>query len=1001
MLCPECKLDTLTDTGRCQHCNATLATEDVPTAIMEDPMATVAMAPSTTRRRTVSTRNVSSDLAAGAMLGERYEILQILGEGGMGAVYKAKDVEVERVVAIKVIRPELANHPDILARFKRELVLSRQITHRNVVRIYDLGEADGIKYITMEFVEGRDLRSVIRSGTPMSLPEKVKVAAQICRALNAAHAEGVVHRDLKPQNILVENTGRIVVMDFGIAHSMEESSLTSTGMLLGTPTYVSPEQAKGEKIDPRSDIYSFGIVFYEILTGKVPFEAETVVGLLLKRLQERPIPPIERDKDIPQGLSDVVIKCLAVEREARYQSAEEVEQDLAAWLDAPATFRTKVNAMAVSDLPAQAASPGTIVTPGMVMMEKSNAWKWVTISLVAAAIVISAVFAFFKLRVMPVGPHSPVTVVVADIANHTGDPIFDRTLEPILKIALEGSSFVSAYDRTQMRALGVQPIPAKLDELAAQQIAIGQGLNVVVSGSLDRDGSGYKLSLKAKQAVTGNDITIAEDGASNKDQVLATVSQVAAKVRKALGDDTSEAAQRFAMEALSASSLEAVREYSTAMDFLSNGKFEDARQSFAKSTDLDPNFGLAYAGAAIASVSINERDQAEDYARQAIQHIDRMTERERYRTRGMFYVVTGNQQKCVEEYSTLVGKYASDVAAHNNLGACYSHLRNMPKAIAEMSKAVEILPKRALYQFNLALYYAYAGDFVASEKTVRAAQKLNPGYGKGYVTLAYSLLGQGKIEQASAAYQQLAGLNANGASLAASGLGDLALYEGRFAEAGQILEKATTTDLAAKKTEAAASKQTALAYSEMQRGQKSNALAAADRALTAEKDLRTKFLAARVFVEAGQTAKAQALMADLSKERLAEPQAYAKIIEGLIALGSGDARQAIASLTAANQLVDLWITHFDLGRAYLKSGAFIEADSEFDRCIKRRGEAMELFMDDIATYGFFPAVYYYQAQVREGMKSSGSADSYRTYLTIRGKAGEDPLLGEIRRRLGH
>ena len=300
---------------------------------MPNPVTARAVPPPAGRTGTASAHQPGrafgfAELTAGAILGGRYEIIETLGQGGMGAVYKARDREVDRVVALKVIRPELANQPQILARFKRELILSRQVTHKNVVRIFDLGEADNIKFITMEFVDGRDLHSLLRANTPLSLEQKVKIVIQVCRALEAAHAEGVVHRDLKPQNIMLENTGRVVVMDFGIAHSMEESGGTSTGMLLGTPAYVSPEQAKGEKIDTRSDIYTLGIVFYELLTGKVPFESETVVGLLLKRIQERPVPPIERDKEIPQALSDVVLKCLIVEKEHRYQTTREVQNDL-------------------------------------------------------------------------------------------------------------------------------------------------------------------------------------------------------------------------------------------------------------------------------------------------------------------------------------------------------------------------------------------------------------------------------------------------------------------------------------------------------------------------------------------------------------------------------------------------------------------------------------------------------------------------------------------------
>jgi tetratricopeptide (TPR) repeat protein len=376
-----------------------------------------------------------------------------------------------------------------------------------------------------------------------------------------------------------------------------------------------------------------------------------------------------------------------------------------------------------------------------------------------------------------------------------------------------------------------------------------------------------------------------------------------------------------------------------------------------------------------------------------------MTERERYRTRGMFYVVTGDQQKCVEEYSALVARYSSDVSAHNNLGACYTFLRNMPKAIEEMRRAAEILPKRAVYRFNLALYRAYAGDFQTAEREVRAAQQLYPSYVKGYVTLAYAQLGQGHLAEAAETYHNLEKISARGASLAALGLADLAVYEGRYSDAAQILEKKAVSDRdPAAATDAAADDFIALANVRLLRKQKGAALAAVDRALANSKAVRIRFLAARVLVALGEPARAQTLAASLASELQAEPQAYGKLIEGEADLKQSDARQAIKAFTDATALLDTWIGRLDLGRAYLEAGAFTDADSEFDRCIKRRGEAMELFMDDVATYGYFPPVYYYLGRAREGLKSSGFADSYRSYLNIRAKAGEDPLLPEVRRR---
>ena len=273
--------------------------------------------------------NPRAEIQPGTVLGERYEILKHLGEGGMGAVYKARDRELDRLLALKVIRPELAGNPDILRRFKQELILARQVTHKNVIRIFDLGMADGLKFITMDYIEGRDLKSIIVERGRIPAKEAVPIIQQVCRGLEAAHVEGVVHRDLKPQNIMVDANGRVWVMDFGLARSMEMAGLTRTGALMGTPDYMSPEQARAEKVDARSDLFSLGIIFYEMLTGRLAFEADTMMATLLKRVQEKAIPPNVLDPTIPLNLNNVVMKCLEADTARRYQTAGELLAELA------------------------------------------------------------------------------------------------------------------------------------------------------------------------------------------------------------------------------------------------------------------------------------------------------------------------------------------------------------------------------------------------------------------------------------------------------------------------------------------------------------------------------------------------------------------------------------------------------------------------------------------------------------------------------------------------
>ncbi len=1036
MQCPACQHDNPAQATRCHDCHAPLLSdatvtsmdpnESTNTELAANPNATVTVttadarepanpAPSAWASQPAAPERALAmgELTAGSVLGGRYEIIKMLGEGGMGAVYKARDREVDRFVALKVIRPELANRTEILKRFKQELILARQITHKNVIRIFDLGQADGIKFITMEFVEGQDLHGLLEENHPFTLEQKVKIIIQVCLALDAAHAEEVVHRDLKPHNIMIENTGRVVVMDFGIARSMEQHGMTSTGALIGTPAYMSPEQAKGEKLDTRSDLFSLGVVFYELLTGKAPYEADTLMGLLVKRVQERPIPPIDRNPEVPQALSDIVMKSLAVDREHRYQSATAIAKDLEGWLGAPSTFRT------IFDLPPPPVIPSateleaklayererrlgkltegrTIVTPGMRMMEESSAWKWITLSLAVVLVIGAAVYGVNRYWNRPAAPVAPMTVIIADFNNHTGDPVFSGTLEATLKLAMQGASFISAYDRTQMRALGVPAISGTLDESKAKAIAASQGLNVVVSGSLDRRGADYHLSLRAVHTVTGKVLANADETAPTKDQVLFAVTKLGTTVRRALGDSTSESAQRLSMETLSAVSIEAVHEYAAGMDALSDGKFEEAQKRSSKAVDLDPNFGMAYTIIASAARNLGRLQDAEKYAREAIKHIDHMTERERYRTRAFLYYMTGDQQKCVDEYGALLERYPSDTGAYANISACFLHLRNIPKALEAARRAVAILPRRAIYHGNLAYYLAFNGDFQTAAK--EAAETLKLGYATGLLFQAYASLGQGQVPEAAEAYRKFEKTNPSDAT---TGLADLAVYEGRFKDAVSILEKGAVADMVPRRPnpDSASTKLWMLAYVQLLRGEKGPALAAAKRALDLSNAVRTRFVAARVYVALGETAKAKELAAGLSSELQIEPQAYAKVIEGEAALQSGDGRGAINLFNQANDLLDTWIGRFDLGRAYLEIGAFPQADSEFDRCLKRRGEALALFLD-LPTYGYFPPVYYYQGRVREGMKSPGFAESYRKYLGIRGKAAEDPLLAEVRRKVG-
>ena len=923
-------------------------------------------------------------LSPGSVLAGRYEIRRTLGEGGMGAVYQAEDRELGRIVALKVIRPELARNPDMLQRFKQEILLASKVTDRNIIRIYDLGDADGVKFITMEYVEGEDLRDIVRRGK-LAPTKAVAIIEQVVNGLEAAHRAGIIHRDLKPGNIMLSSDGRVVVMDFGLARSLGGDGLTQTGAMLGTMEYMSPEQAQARDLDARSDIFTVGLILYELLTGETPFRADSVIASLLKRTQQRAVPVSEIDKNIPGVLSNIVSKCLERDPGLRYQSAAELLADLRAWQGKSGSSKVSVSSTGL-------------------WMNRARELPWlryVTTAVLGAAILVAVAWYFNSRQKQTITARAPISVLVADFQNNTSDPLFDNTLEPMVNVALEGAGFINAYNRSSARQLaGKLSNPnSQLDASTARLVAINQGIAATVTGSLSNRGTGYRLSATAIDTVTNKILATADVNAANKDELLLDIPKLVAPIRKALGDTTPASAQiEKAAGAFSTSSLAAVHQYGLAMEQLLAGNSEGAIGFFSNAIALDPNFARAYGGMASAYGNLGRTQDAEKYVKLAMEHVDRMTDRERYRIRGLYYFATSNYPKCIDEYSELLKRFPADDSAWANIAGCYLSLRRIPEAVTSAQRAVAIVPKGAVQRVVLSFYSSYAGDFVAGEREAQTALTLHPS-SQANLALAEAQLGLGQMDQAAETYHNMEKMDALGASLAASGLADVASYEGRYADAVRILDQGVAADLAAKNSDNAAEKLAAIAQLQLLRGQREPAMTAANKAISLSQSVPVRVVAARALLDAGDIKKAQKLADGLGSEVQPETQAYAKIIRGDLALQRGDKPEAIDMFTGANQLVDTWLGRFELGRAYLAAGMFVDADSEFDRCLKRRGEALEIFQDSTPTFAYFPELYYYQGRVREGLKSPGFAESYRMYLSIRGAAKEDPLLADISRRI--
>jgi tetratricopeptide (TPR) repeat protein len=597
---------------------------------------------------------------------------------------------------------------------------------------------------------------------------------------------------------------------------------------------------------------------------------------------------------------------------------------------------------------------------------------------------------------VPEAPKSqaPRSVLIADFANLTGDPAFDGTLESALGIALEGAPFITAYNRNTARreAAELQPGATRLDEALARLVSGREGVELVITGEVRPKGSGFAIVVRAVDAITGRSLDEEEEAASGKEQVLATVNRLAARIRKALGDTTPESAQLAAAETYSAASLEAGHAYALAQELQWDGKWDDAVAEYQKAIALDPGLGRAYAGIAVIRNNQGRREEAEREFAKAMSHIGRMSERERYRTRGGYYLITRQPDRAIEEFQALVA------ACLANLAVAYFFKHDMAKALVEGRKAVALSPKNVPQRNNVGLYAMYASDFDTAIHEQQEVLKLNPDFPGALVGLALSELASGRLDDAVATWKRLEATGPRGASVAALGLADLALFRGRLPEGREILEPAIQADLGGGRPEEAAAKLVTLADAELLAGRKAAAVAAAERARAASGSPNVALAAGLVFVRAGAPTKGLAVASELDRRIEPEPLMNAQLLRGEAALAAGNAKAALEAFGAAQKIADSWLGRFGLGRAYLVAKAFTEAQSELEVCFRRRGEATAVFLDENPTYHLFPPVHYYLGLAYEGLKSPEALKSFRAFVDLK-KDGEDPLLADARHHL--
>jgi tetratricopeptide (TPR) repeat protein/tRNA A-37 threonylcarbamoyl transferase component Bud32 len=982
MLCSLCGTDTPPPATVCHVCRTPF-----PGALAAHDSETIGYPAANTG--VGRTRPSASLLAAGAEFGPRYRILRELGAGGMGVVYQAWDSELGVAVALKVIRPDvMASDPtlaqEVERRFKRELLLARQVTHKHVVRIHDIGQVDGIKYISMPYIEGKDLASVLQERGRLPVPEALKIAREVVEGLVAAHEAGVVHRDLKPENVMIDQDGHALIMDFGISRSVSTSAATATaaGAIVGTLEYMAPEQARGQPVDQRADLYALGLMLHDMLAGRRRLSsAESALSEMMKRMQQQPPALRSVAPEVPEALERIVTRCLQPEPDQRYATTAELREAL--------------NTLDPDGHAARAP------------LSRDYQWKVATATMLFLVLLAVGSAVWFAKRNPasngPVAPRPTLAVLIADFRNGTGQDVFQGSLEQALAIALEGAPFISAYSRSdaQRTIARLQP-GSQLDEKGARIVATREGINVVLAGEIVPSGGGYALAVKGVDPRDDRVLFSRTAAAASKADVLQAIGTLASDVREELGDTANADVRAADAVTFTAGSIEAMQAYVRGRELDRAGKPREALTALEEAVKLDKNFGMAYAHIGTIYRNMNMGDKAKESYDEAFKHLDRMTEREKYRTYGVYYFgVVRNYKEAIKNYEKLVQLYPADNTGYANLALAHVYDRNLPQAMAMGRKAVEIYPRNLLQRTNYATYSMYAGDFANALKEAQIVLKENEKYEWANLTLALSTLASGDEAGARAAYAKLGGFSVLGASLASMGQADLEMYHGRNRQALGVLEPGIVADEKEGDSFGRALKLVASAEAYLALGNRAAAAAAAERASRLSDHEGVMVPAAHVLLETGGTARAREIARAL--EQMIPPQirSYARVIKADIALHEKRLPEAIDELHAAEQLHDSWIVHVMLGHVYYAADRFLEASREWEECIKRRGEATDVFIADTSSLRYLPPVYYWlgRAQEAAGAKPAAAA-SFTEYLKIRGGAdASDPLATDARNRL--